>query len=97
MLTTTIPALVFASIISLLCGALYHFIRGGSGWYLLLYFLLSMLGFAAGQGVSIWRSWNLLPFGMLDIGMGVIGSVVFLILGEWLSKIEVKNDDESRV
>jgi len=97
MLTTTIPALVFASIISLLCGALYHFIRGGSGWYLLLYFVLSILGFAAGQGVSIWRGWNLLQFGMLDVGMGMIGSIVFLTLGEWLSKFDVKNEDESGV
>jgi hypothetical protein len=97
MLTTTIPALVFALVLALLCGALYHLIRGGSGWYLLLYFLLSTLGFAAGQGISFWRGWIVLRFGMLDIGLGMIGSVIFLVIGEWLSKIEVKDDDESSV
>ena len=94
---TTLPALIFALILAMLCGGIYHFVRGGSGWYLLLYFLLSIVGFAAGQGVSIWRGWILLQFGMLDVGMGVIGSVVFLVIGDWLSKIEVKNENESGV
>ena len=93
-MTTTLPALVFALVLALLCGAIYHLIRGGSGWYLLLYFLLSIAGFAAGQGVSIWRGWLLLQFGMLDIGMGVIGSIIFLVMGDWLSRIEMKNNDE---
>ena len=84
----TIPALFFALLIALLCGVLFHILRGGSGWRLLLYFGLSILGFAVGQGISVWRGWHLLMFGALDIGMGVIGSAVFLVLGEWLSRIE---------
>jgi hypothetical protein len=40
----------------------------------------------------MWRGWNLFMFGSLDIGMGVIGSVVILIFGEWLSRIETKNE-----
>jgi hypothetical protein len=97
MFTTTIPAFVFAIILALLCGALYHLVRGGSGWYLLLYFGLSILGFAAGQGLSFWRGWILLRFGMLDVGFGISGSILFLVVGEWLSKIEVKDEDESKV
>lgn len=87
-----IPTLLFALLITLLCGALFHILRGGSGWRLLLYFGLSALGFAAGQLVSIWRGWHLLMFGALDIGMGVIGSALFLALGEWLSRIETTNE-----
>lgn len=96
-MTTTIPALVFALILSLLCGALYHLIRGGSGWRLLLYFGLSVLGFAAGQGIGVWQGWVFLRFGMLDLGLGILGSILFLIAGEWLSKIEINGDDESKV
>lgn len=88
MLNTTIPALTFALVLSLLCGALYHLARGGNGWYLLLYFVLSTLGFTAGQGLSLWRGWQLIRFGRLDVGLGIIGSFVFLAIGEWLSKIE---------
>jgi hypothetical protein len=88
----TIPVLLFALLISLLCGTLFHILRGGSGWRLLLYFGLSALGFAVGQWISIARGWHLLVFGALDIGMGVIGSLMFLLLGDWLSRIETKNE-----
>ncbi len=88
----TLPLVLFALLIVLLCGALFHILRGGSGWRLLLYFGLSALGFAAGQGVSMWRGWNLLMFGALDIGMGVIGSLIFLVLGDWLSRIDTTTE-----
>jgi hypothetical protein len=88
----TIPTLLFALLIAFLCGVLFHILRGGNGWRLLLYFGLSTLGFAVGQWISAARGWHLLMFGALDIGMGVIGSAVFLALGEWLSRIETKNE-----
>ena len=85
----TLPALLFALLIALLCGVLFHLLRGGNGWRLLLYFGLSILGFAVGQGIS---DWHLLMFGALDLGMGLIGSALFLALGEWLSRIEPNNE-----
>jgi hypothetical protein len=88
----TLPALLFALLIALLCGVLFHLLRGGNGWRLLLYFGLSILGFAVGQGISDWRGWHLLMFGALDLGMGLIGSALFLALGEWLSRIEPNNE-----
>ncbi len=91
----TIPVLLFALLISMLFGALFNIVRGGSGWRLLLYFGLSALGFAAGQWISTSRGWHLLLFGALDIGMGFIGSVLFLIGGDWLSRIETKKDESS--
>ena len=88
----TLPALLLALLITLLCGALFHMLRGGSGWRLLLYLGLSTLGFALGQWLSMWLGWSLFMFGALDIGMGVIGSVAILMLGEWLSRIEVQKE-----
>ncbi len=88
----TIPLLLFAFLIALLCGAAFHVLRGGSGWRLLLYFALSAFGFAVGQGISVWLDWHLWMFAALDIGMGVIGSFVFLALGDWLSRIETKRE-----
>jgi hypothetical protein len=87
----TIPTLLFALLIALLCGVLFHLLRGGSGWRLLFYIGLSILGFAAGHFFSAWRGWHLFMFGPLEIGLGVIGSVLFLALGEWLSRIDSQN------
>jgi hypothetical protein len=84
----TLPLALFALLIALLVGALFHVLRGGSGWRLLLYFALSILGFAVGQTLNMWRGWHLLTFGALDIGLGVIGSLIFLALGDWLSRFE---------
>ena len=85
----TFPTLLLALLIALLCGALFHIVRGGSGWRLLLYLGLSTLGFTVGQLVGMWRGWDLFMFGSLDIGMGVIGSAAILALGEWLGRIQM--------
>jgi hypothetical protein len=88
----TLPTLLLALLISALCGALYHSARGGSVWMLFLYFGVSTLGFAAGQWVSTWQDWSLFKFGSLEVGVGVLGSLLFLMFGEWLSRIEVKQE-----
>jgi len=86
----TFPTLLFALLIALLYGALYHFIRGGNGWRLLLYFVLSVFGFFIGQWIGTWRGWNLFLLGSLNLGFGTLGSLLFLVAGEWLSRTEVK-------
>jgi len=88
----TLPSLLLALIISLLYGAIYHFVRGGNGWRLLLFLGLSVLGFTAGQLLGMWRAWNLFPVGSLNLGMGSIGSILFLIGGEWLSRVDRNRD-----
>ena len=84
----TIPTLLFALLIALLYGAAYHLIRGGGFWRLFLYFSLSIAGFVIGHLVGIWRGWVLIPLGSLNLGLSSIGSVMILILGDWLSRIE---------
>ena len=86
----TLPSLLFALMLASLCGLLFHSLRGGTGRRLIFYLGLSAFGFAFGQLISIWRGWSLFNFGALEIGMGVIGSFLFLLLGEWLSRYEAK-------
>ncbi len=87
----TLPTLLVALLIALLYGALYHLIRGGSIWRLLLCFGLSILGFVIGHLVGLWRGWTLIPLGSLNLGLSSVGSFLILILGDWLSRIEVKD------
>ena len=81
---------MFALIIALFYGALYHLIRGGSFWRLLLYFSLSVFGFAAGHLLGLWRGWTFIPVGSLNFGLSSLGSIVVLLFGDWLSRVEAR-------
>ena len=81
--------------IAVFYGGLFHFFRGGGGWKLLLYIGLSIAGFAAGQLVGMWRGWLILMLGPIHLGMGTLGSGLFLVLGDWLSHTE--GDRKSKV
>lgn len=84
----TLPTLLFALLISMLYGAVYHLLRGGGFWRLLLYLGLSVLGFATGHLVGLWRGWVLLPLGSLNLGISSAGSILILLIGDWLSRFE---------
>jgi hypothetical protein len=87
----TLPSFLFALLIALLYGALYHLFRGGGFWRLILYLALSIFGFATGYFIGYWFGWLILPLGQMDLGSASIGSLIFLVGGDWLSRIEVKS------
>ena len=91
----TVPALLFAILVALLYGALYHFVRGGGFGRLILFFILSMIGFALGHLVGLWRGWVWMPVGSINLGPSSIGSLLILVFGDWLTRIEVR--EESKV
>jgi hypothetical protein len=84
----TIPALLLALLIALLYGALYHLVRGGGFWRLLLLLGLSVLGFVAGHLAGLWWGWVFLPLGSLNLGLSSLGSLLVLLVGDWLSRVE---------
>lgn len=86
----TLPTVLFALLVALFYGALYHLIRGGGFWRLFLYFGLSIFGFLMGHLVGIWRGWTFLPLGALNFGLSTLGSVMLLVFGDWLSRIETR-------
>ena len=90
----TLPTLVFSLLIALLYGALYHLIRGGGFGRLLLYLGLSALGFSAGHLIGLWQGWILIPLGSLNLGMSSLGSILILVIGDWLSRTEVKPESK---
>lgn len=86
----TIPTILFALLIALLYGALYHLLRDGGFWRLFLYLGLSALGFIMGHLLGSWRGWVFLPFGSLNLGMSSVGSLILLLLGDWFTRIETE-------
>jgi len=98
----TMPSLIFAFFIASLLGALYHLVRGGGVGRLFLYLIFSWAGFALGHLLSIWQEWLIFPFGQLDLGLSILGSLVLLLGGDWISRLGMSSpqhysDDENGV
>ena len=98
----TTPSLVFALLIASLYGALYHLIRGGGLGRLLLFLIFGWTGFVVGHLVGNWQGWILIPLGELNLGMSTLGSFIFLVGGDWVSRIRIGDvqtfsDDENGV
>jgi hypothetical protein len=90
----TIPSILFALLIALLYGALYHVVRGGGFWRLIFDIVMSILGFVAGYFVGYWFGWSIFPLGFMDLGSASIGSLIFLVGGDWLSRIETRPESK---
>ena len=90
----TLPAFLFALLLASLYGAAYHFIRDGGGGHLTLFLVLSGLGFAAGHIFSLWLDWDFILLGQIRLGFSSVGSLIVLILGDWLSRIEPRPESK---
>jgi uncharacterized membrane protein YeaQ/YmgE (transglycosylase-associated protein family) len=91
----TLPSLVLGLVCSLLVGSLFHLLVDGGPARLLLYLVLSAAGFGMGQWIARSQNWTILPLGPLQLGPAVLGSLILLILGHWLSNVKVQTTDKS--
>lgn len=90
----TLPALIFAFLIATFYGLGFHLWRGGRPGRLVLYTLLSWIGFAAGQMLADWMGWAFGSIGPVHIGIASIGSFLCMALGYWLSLVQTQAADE---
>jgi hypothetical protein len=90
----TLPAILFSLLIALLYGALYHLVRDGGFWRLILFCFLSVFGFTLGTLVGMWRGWVWLPLGTINLGVSTIGSFLILLLGDWLTRFETGQESK---
>ena len=81
----TIPTLLLGFILSTLYGALFHLWRGGNAGRLLLYLILSWIGFWLGQFIGDLLNITFDNFGQLHIVLASMSSLIFLGIGYWLS------------
>lgn len=89
-----LPALLLGTLIASLCGAGFHLWRGGSAGFLLLYLVSAWLGFWIGHAVGNAAGWHFASLGVIRLGMALIGTVVFLAGGYWLSMVEAADHYE---
>ena len=84
----TLPAFLFGFLISVMFAAAFHLWKGGGLVRLILYLVLSNVGFWAGHTVSVAIDWDFWKLGPLHLGFACIGAALFLGLGYWLSLIK---------
>ncbi len=92
----TLPAYILGLIYALLLGSLFHVWRDGGLGRLLLYLVLSTAGAGAGQWAGSLLKWSLFPVGALNLGLVTLGSLLFLLLGYWLSLVEIRSTDTDK-
>ncbi len=83
-------AILLGLIIATLCGATFHFWRGGGAGRLLLYLATSWVGFLAGHLLASVLQVSFDKVGQVHMGAGIICSFIFLGISYWLSLIDTK-------
>lgn len=86
----TLPALLFGFLLASLYGSIFHLFLGGGMGRLLLFLILGWMGFLAGQILASYFAWSFDQVGALHVGTATISSFIFLVVGYWLSLIEVE-------
>lgn len=84
----TFPSIILGMVVSSLIGAGFHLILGGNLGRLILYLILSWVGFWTGQFLASILGWTFFSVGPLHLGMGLLVSLVVLLAGYWLSLVK---------
>jgi hypothetical protein len=84
----TFPAIIFGLLVACLIGSVFHFWRGGSLVRLILYLVLSIVGFWAGQIVGDLIGLRFWSVGSINLGACLLSCIIFLGVGYWLSLVK---------
>jgi hypothetical protein len=86
----TIPSFLMGALIATLYGAAFHLWRGGGFGRLVFYIVLGWVGFWLGHWAGGALGWTFAALGPLNLGMATLTSAVVLLLGHWLSLVEIQ-------
>ena len=86
----TLPSILLGTMIAMIIGCGFHFWRGGGLKWLIVYNLFSIVGFWIGHGVALLFKFYFLPLGPINLGPAIVGAVVLLFAGYWLSMASVE-------
>lgn len=79
-----LPVILFGFVLSSMYAAAFHAWRGGSIIRLVVYLILSWVGFSIGQVLGENLAWSFGNIGALYVVPATLGSLVLLALGYWL-------------
>lgn len=87
----TVASYFLGFIVSSFMGFAFHLWKGGKIGRIVLYLILSWIGFWGAQILGTSIEMELFGVGDLLIGIDIFGALVVLFLGHWLSQV---NTDE---
>jgi len=82
------PTFLLGFLISTFYGAAFHLWRGGGIGRLFFYLILAWCGFWIGQFLGLQLGLTLWSIGSLHLGIATLFSLLFLVVGYWLSLID---------
>ena len=88
-----LPGVILSLLLSLLIGFLFHFWKGGGIFRLLLILLFSLIGFAIGHWLAISFEIIFMKVGWVNLGFGILGSILFSFIAIWLTNIRLEQQD----
>jgi hypothetical protein len=88
--------LFFGSLIAVLCGLMYHLLRGGNLARMAMYLITSWITFFAGQLLSERLGWRLMRIGSLNLFPALLAAFLGLILVSILAGPEGRSDARRR-
>ena len=88
----SIPSIVFGFLIATIYGVIFHLIRGGNFGRLILYIILAWIGFWIGQFLANQLELTFLRVGSLNLGMATIFSIITILIGYWLSLVDLRKN-----
>ena len=89
-----LPAVLFGFLIATLFGAAFHVWKGGGVGRLILYVVLSWIGFWAGHLLGNYMGLVFFSVGPIRFGMAVLGCFGLLWGGHWLSLVDTDKEEE---
>ena len=89
----TTSTFVLGAVFATLYGAIFHLWRGGRAGRLVLYIILSWIGFWAGHFIGVFIGVGIGKYGALHLVIASAGSILFLLAGYWLSPAKSKEEE----
>ncbi len=85
-----LSTILFGILLSSAYGAGFHLFRGGSLRRFVLFLVLAWAGFWVGDTLGWLLGWNFGAVGLLNVGMGTLGAGLFLLVGDFVSRIRLR-------
>jgi hypothetical protein len=88
-----LPGIALSLLFALLVGFIFHFWRGGGLLRLFTILIFSIIGFSLGHWIGISMDSSFLRVGWVNLGFGILGSILFSFIAIWLTNIRAEKQD----